>query len=48
MTRKNSIKSISLTTGAAFALSVMGNSAMATQTNPFVITELSQGDAGAS
>jgi uncharacterized low-complexity protein len=48
MTRKNSIKSISLTTGTALALSVMGNSAMAAQSNPFVMTELNQGYAVAA
>jgi len=48
MTRKNSIKSISLTTGTALALSVMGNSAMAAQTNPFVMIELNQGYAVAA
>lgn len=48
MTRKNSIKSISLTTGTALALSVMGNSAMAAQSNPFVMTELNQGYAVAT
>jgi len=48
MTRRNSIKSISLTTGTALALSVIGNSAMAAQTNPFVMTELNQGYAVAA
>ena len=43
MTRNNNIKTLSLATGAALALSVIGNSAMAAQTNPFGMTELSQG-----
>jgi len=43
MTRNNTIKPLSLATGAALALSVIGSSAMAAQTNPFGMTELSQG-----
>ena len=43
MTRNNNIKTLSLATGAALALSVIGSSAMAAQTNPFGMTELSQG-----
>ena len=43
MTRNNNIKTLSLATGTALALSVIGSSAMAAQTNPFGMTELSQG-----
>ena len=43
MTRNNNIKPLSLATGAALALSVIGSSAMAAQANPFGMTELAQG-----
>ncbi|MDH5735126.1 MAG: hypothetical protein OEY87_03290 [Gammaproteobacteria bacterium] len=43
MTRNNTIKTLSLATGAALALGVIGNSAMAAEINPFGMTELTQG-----
>ncbi|HEY9050334.1 MAG TPA: hypothetical protein VIQ03_02240 [Gammaproteobacteria bacterium] len=43
MNRTNNIKTLSMATGAALALSVIGSSAMAGQSNPFGMTELSAG-----
>ncbi|MDH5766972.1 MAG: hypothetical protein OEZ38_13250 [Gammaproteobacteria bacterium] len=43
MTRKNNIKSLSLATGAALALGLSSGSAIADVSNPFAMSDLSQG-----
>ena len=43
MTRKNNIKALSLATGTALALGLASSNVMADTSNPFAMTDLSQG-----